>query len=235
MKLELAHDFLAKKIFEEASIEDKNRAKVTKYLQERFKHYQVSSDLLLNRRDLNYIKPYLNEIDLTKEEALFVQQSKKNLKTKRYWIKAQNYATIVGFCALIFSSWALWERNRFNSTQDQLASVKDTIDLIRAEQRQFTLLENKEAKKTAVVFDAIKVSGEVKDSRGEVLPNCRVALLGAATKTNEAGAFEMFVVLSPEDMTKDIQLTFSKEGYITNHKKLDTDKQKVTVDVVLTK
>ena len=44
MKIELAHDFIAKKIYEEASIEDKARARASKLLQDRYQHYLSSKN-----------------------------------------------------------------------------------------------------------------------------------------------------------------------------------------------
>ncbi|MCH2045787.1 MAG: hypothetical protein MK212_16845 [Saprospiraceae bacterium] len=47
MKIEIAHDILAKKIYEDASIEDKSRAKAKKLIEDRYKLYKADPKILL--------------------------------------------------------------------------------------------------------------------------------------------------------------------------------------------
>lgn len=74
MKIELAHDSLAKKIYDMASTEDKMLIKVHQFIGNRLVYY-LDSGVLLDRDSLNYIAPYATKLTLNKEEQAFVNKS----------------------------------------------------------------------------------------------------------------------------------------------------------------
>lgn len=78
MKIELAHDLLAKKIHEKASQEDRKLMEIRQFIQQRFAHFE-KNHVLLAREDLNYIKPYLNRLSLRAHEIRFIERSKNRL------------------------------------------------------------------------------------------------------------------------------------------------------------
>lgn len=75
MKVEIAHDTLAKKVYEKSSTQDKMRLRVINFIRTSYIYYQDSS-VLLKKDDLNYISPYLDDISLNKEEDNFIKKSK---------------------------------------------------------------------------------------------------------------------------------------------------------------
>lgn len=82
MKLELSHDALAKSIFEKFSAEDKMRVQIRKLLTDRLVYYKTRQTLL-SKDDLNYIDPYIDTIELERDQLELVRESKKYLKRKK--------------------------------------------------------------------------------------------------------------------------------------------------------
>lgn len=82
MKLELSHDALAKSIYDKFSSEDKMRVQIRKLLTDRLVYYKTRQTLL-SKDDLNYIDPYIDSIELEREQLELVRESKKHIKRKK--------------------------------------------------------------------------------------------------------------------------------------------------------
>lgn len=97
MKIELAHDLLARRIYDKSSAEDKTRLKINNFIKQRFQFYESSQRrILLKRTDLNYIEPYLSQLVLTDEEQKFIDRSKKVIKRRIAITIAFIIVTIIG-------------------------------------------------------------------------------------------------------------------------------------------
>lgn len=86
MKVELAHDSLAAKIYDKVSLDEKNLRKVEKFIGDRYAFYQTrksQNKALLTKDDLDYIHPYMNEVDIEEEERRFVDKSEAVLAQKQ--------------------------------------------------------------------------------------------------------------------------------------------------------
>ena len=239
MKVELAHDFIAKKIYEEASHEDKNRARVTKLLHERYSHHATSQkhDLLLTRRELNYIMPYVKRMDLSPDEERYIQASKNAIKRTKVKSRIKDVLIAGLVCAVFFSSWGFWERSQRAMTSQELANAQDSIDvLVRAmkEVPADVYDGNKEQPGTPVhFFSTIHIKGMVKNEENLPIPNARIAVLGAELYSKEDGTFEGYLILSPKDLKEKIQLKASQTNYLSTSKEIDTDQNNINLDVVL--
>jgi vacuolar-type H+-ATPase subunit I/STV1 len=102
MKIEIAHDALARKVYERASAEDKMRLKITTFIKDRFTYYKERGQLLISD-DLAYIRPQLANVAilLNAEEQNFIRVSE--LKRKQY--KILRYGTAA---AILFTFVGLW-------------------------------------------------------------------------------------------------------------------------------
>lgn len=80
MKIELSHDLLAKKIHEKASAEDKMLLRIRNFIQDRFSYFS-DNKALLSLKDIHYITPYLDKLNLEPHEKRFIRRSKD-----RIWI-----------------------------------------------------------------------------------------------------------------------------------------------------
>lgn len=124
MKIEIAHDILARKIYEDASIEDKSRAKAKKLVEDRYKLYLGDPKILLSEREFRIIDPYLKTMSLSSEQNAFVQISKDYIKKVYRYNKYKSYAIIILVCSVLASMWVLWWRSHALK-QERIALEKE--------------------------------------------------------------------------------------------------------------
>jgi len=246
MKVELAHDFLAQKIYEESSIEDKARAKATKFLHDRYQYYLTSNDLLLTERDVLYITPFLEGMDLSQEEMDYIDHCKSVIKSIKFRTRLKDAALVALVCIVVFSSWAYWEHSRLEHTSRELAEAKDTIsflrnmdspmnsdDAVKITDNSFSssLLPGTESPKSS--YTSIKLTGIIKNEQEEPIPSAIVRVLGAEVLSEKDGSFELSLILSPKDLPKDLELQISKVHYQDKAESIDTDKATMNFDLIL--
>lgn len=82
MKYELIHDTIARQVFEKASTEARTRRKVERFIRERYEANQLRG-AKLTQDDIDYINPYLAQVNITAEEAAFVEKGRKALLAGR--------------------------------------------------------------------------------------------------------------------------------------------------------
>lgn len=111
MKLEILHDVLAKQVFEKASTDDRMRLKVESFLLSRYASYQERGGLL-SGKDLNYIQPYLRELNLERPVKKFIQRSRWKARTRTL--------LITGLVLVAFVTLAL-----FYIRSEQLVATKE--------------------------------------------------------------------------------------------------------------
>lgn len=79
MPYELAHDTIARQVYEKASTEARTRRKVERYVREHHEAYQERG-VQLTQDDLDYIGPYLSQINVTDDEQRFLSASRAALR-----------------------------------------------------------------------------------------------------------------------------------------------------------
>ncbi|WP_367388965.1 hypothetical protein [Lewinella sp. LCG006] len=152
MKYELSHDTIARQVFEKASIEARTRRKVERFVRERHEAWQQRG-ARLTQDDLDYIGPYLGQINLTKEEDQFIVMGRKELvrqgRRRRLLITSIIAILALTTIAAIFQSRAA-ERERLTAEEARQDADKKAIALALNEQAlQASLLEAKIANDTA--------------------------------------------------------------------------------------
>lgn len=245
MKIELAHDFIAKKIYEEASIEDKARARASKLLQDRYQHYLSSKNLLLTERELIYIGPFMKRMDLTREEDFYIKESKKAIKKSKVMRRFKDVVLVTLLSGVVFSTWGFWERQgRFRASED-LASAQDSIN---------TLLRNQQGEKSdyaidkgnknepdlstellspAAFFSTIKLQGKITNEQKEPIVKALIQIMGAQAYTKIDGSYELFLLLPPENIGRNITLNVSKVNYLSISESIDTDSPTIDSEFTL--
>lgn len=116
MRIELAHDLLAKKIHEKASQEDRKLLEIRQFIQQRFKHFD-KNHVLLAREDLSYIKPFLSKISLKKHEIRFIK-----LSQRRLMLYAGSVALLGVFVFSIIGYFAMQNERIRAQNQDRMAA-----------------------------------------------------------------------------------------------------------------
>ncbi len=230
MKLEIAHDFIAKKVYEEASIDDKNRARAMKYLQEKYTTYQTDNNFLLNQSDLAYIKPHLKHVLLEKEKTAYIATSESIIKRQRRNSRLKKYGVVILITAFFFLAWIFEEQQAFNQVRSQLSYAQDSIQILMRTSDPQPILDIKSSS-----FSPIKITGHVQNEKTQDLAACIVEVLGVSIPTQIDGSFEFYLVLSPLDMEKEVTISFSKLGYTTTYQSLDIDLQELDFDITLRK
>lgn len=235
MKLELAHDFIAKKIYEEASIEDKARVKATKLLRERYGHYATSKNLLLTAQELQHIRPYLRQIDLSNPEQQYIEQSQQAIRRAKMINRFKDGVLIALFCSVAFSAWGFWERQRYFTANEELMEAQDSIGMLhRAIQDQSTRnVSVVDRPSNKILYQNLVLQGDIQDETGTALANAELELLGATVNSDENGQFKFHLVLSAKQWNEEIYLIVKKQGYKKQRILLDTDRTQLDLSISL--
>jgi formylglycine-generating enzyme required for sulfatase activity len=121
--IEITHDILAKKIYARIDADEKMRLKITQMLRDRYTYHQETGELL-SRRDLAYIDPYLEQVELSKEQEAFIKQSriavKKQINRNRL-IVAGVMTALLGLLTFATIQWY----NAINATKNIVKFVID--------------------------------------------------------------------------------------------------------------
>ena len=136
MKYELTHDTLAKLIFEKASTESRTRRKVEKFIRDRHEAYQLRG-ARLTQDDIDFVTPYLTQVNISAEEAAFVEYGRKALVRARRRVRTLVAAVLVVFAGLTVVSLISWQRankrEKAAITSDSLAQIAATAAKNEAE------------------------------------------------------------------------------------------------------
>lgn len=126
MKYELIHDTIAKQVFEKASTEAHTRRKVEKFVKDRYEAYQ-SRGASLSQDDIDYLKPHLGKIRLSREEKDFIEKGQKALKTKQLRFRL----IIAAIFLILLSSTALafWQWKNANTEKKNAEEQKEIAEL----------------------------------------------------------------------------------------------------------
>lgn len=244
MKIELAHDFIAKKIYEEASIEDKARARAAKLVHDRYQHYLSSKSFLLTERELTYISPFMKRMDLIKAERSYIRESKKAIKRAKIMRRLKDVALVGLLSGIIFSTWGFWERQRFFNASQHLATAKDSINTLLRNQKMnpsddYSMNDGNEPNlgteplSPTAFFSTVQLQGKITNEQEEPIAEALIQVMGAQAYTKEDGSYELFLILPPENIGKDITLNISKTNYLPVSKSIDTDNPAIDSKFVL--
>lgn len=252
MKIELAHDFIAKKIYDQASIEDKARVRASRFLHDRYKHYVDSKGLLLNQQELIYIEPYTEEMDLDLGESKFIKQSRDAVKKSKFNARVKDGLMVGLICTVIVSTWGFWERHRFTNTFRALNDAQDSINILRNMVPEYSdIVDDKSADRNenfsiesssyepnaqnvpVELYSTINLSGIVQNEQNQPVIKAMVQVLGAEVFTDENGKFEMHLVLSPKDLKNDVQVRVSKPNFRSTSQDVDIEQTSLSLNFTL--
>ena len=135
MKYELIHDTIARQIYEKASVEARTRRKVEKHIRERYEAFQLRN-AKLTQDDWDYIIPYLQEVNISREEAQFVERGRRMLsaaKNRRLWMAIGVIAALS--ILLGISVWAGYQANiqRDRAIESEQAALKSEHVALQSE------------------------------------------------------------------------------------------------------
>ncbi len=119
--IEIAHDVLAAKVFEEASPLERRRLEAERLVRESFRQYEERGKML-DRSDFRFIKPVLDRMDLSPEEDRYVRRSRNRLRTRR--------GILIGGAAMVLVLLTfLWDTSRREAVQRRMAEANRLVYL----------------------------------------------------------------------------------------------------------
>ncbi len=139
MKIELAHDSLAKKIYNMAANDDKMLIKISIFIHRRYEHYQENK-ILLNTNDIQYITPFLDKISIPKDTLLFVQKSQRKASQKSLFMSV--LAIVSTILIVLFLGYSV---NRALDLHSSKALLQEKLALLEASQKARKEAEQKAA------------------------------------------------------------------------------------------
>lgn len=146
MKIELAHDSLANRIYQLASSEDKTLLKMRAFVETRYAYFK-ENHIWLSKEDLNYVSPYLDKIQLSSDERTFIRRSKRFNNKRRIFTLAGGILSLLILVVLTMVSMSQWNNLSTIKAQQQ-------VQLDRLEN---ALAEREKAEKRAELI----LSGEI--------------------------------------------------------------------------
>ncbi|MEM9545025.1 MAG: AAA family ATPase [Bacteroidota bacterium] len=93
---EFTHDSLAIKTFEKLDAKERSLFEIESLIAQQYNSYS-NRGILLDKDNLIYISPYLEDLNLSGEQKAFIQKSKKEISKKR----KRNIAAIIGVIAAL--------------------------------------------------------------------------------------------------------------------------------------
>lgn len=234
MKVELANDFLARKIYEAASIDDKARAVARNFIENSYIRFCGSPQRLLSHQELAFIQPYLDRLSLNSEHKNYIEQSRQKLQRTRRRKRLREGSVVALICIVILSSWGIWERNRYTTTHQNLAIAQDSIGRLL----QNTTSRNNNEKKNitpapTTAFHTLYIKGRISNMNGKPVQEATIQVLGATIKSDHNGYYEIYLVLPPKYWSEAPKLYVKKEYYQEEFHVLDLDKDQLEWNPIL--
>lgn len=244
MKVELANDIIARKVYESASIDDKARAIASKFIQERYTHFCRSKNMLLSTQELAFVQPYLNQLVLGEKQEQYIERSRQKIQNKKRRRRLRDASIVALFCVLILSSWGIWERQRYNKTHERynkthqdLAVAQDSIGRLlrnaRPDNRRNAKYAEPAPAAALAAFHTLHLRGRVTNTKGKPVRQATIEVLGARVVSDNKGRYELHLVLPPQYWSNSPEVSIKKEYYKDATQILDLDKDQLEWNPVL--
>ncbi len=239
MKVELANDLIARKIYEAASVDDKARAMASKFIQDRYSHFCKSKNILLSQQEIAFIQPYLDQLALEPKQKAYIERSRQHLKVMKRRKRIRDASLITLVCTVIFSSWGIWERQRYTKTHQHLTSAQDSIHRLKYAMRNAKPVRNEKQygqvapAASLMAFHTLNVQGRITNVQGKPVRQANVQVLGATVKSDNKGRYELHLVLPRQYWNQSPELQIEKEYYQAVSQPLDLDKDQIEWNPIL--
>lgn len=147
---EIAHDTLAQRIGDRRSLYEEELLRAEKIIKDRLGEYEVTGNLL-NKKDINYIEPYEDELKLVDSENRFLRKSKEKvsrIKKTTFFGIASIITILITFTIFAVSQWQRAEKNFKRAEANRLATIaqmtveKDPTIALRVAEKALQLNKN---------------------------------------------------------------------------------------------
>lgn len=174
MFFELSHDTIARQVYDKASTEARTRRKVERFIRERYEAYRERG-AKLTQDDVDFVTPYLTQVNIDDAERDFVEYARRALRRKRRGLRLLIGLVLIVLFAL--TAWARIERNvaeknrilaEANAEQAQAHAAEALTAKKRDSLRAIDLgiaLKEADAAKRADSLKAIELGISLEDAR----------------------------------------------------------------------
>lgn len=166
MRVEIAHDILARAVYDKSSEDEKMRLRVQRMVRERYAFAQEQGDVWLQEIDLEVVDSVMDQLTLSPAEKQFVQESSQRLHKEQMRRKRKNFLFIMVPLAaiVVLGSVFLYSYKKAKVEELQMAEQekKSTSKLTQEQnQRLYSLIEDRfrmfdKAKEQAVFINQNK-------------------------------------------------------------------------------
>lgn len=132
MKVEIAHDILAKSVYQRASQGERLRLRIQGFIKQRYEYYKWKG-ALLTVEDLRYIEPFIEDLEISQGQKAFINESEQYLlnKQRRRQIMRILYVTLPIFATgMLFMGFQATEAKEY---QVKTTVLRDSVEVLKTE------------------------------------------------------------------------------------------------------
>jgi WD40 repeat protein len=118
-RFELRHDALATKIYEKITLVEKEVLEIRQFVENAFANYEKRK-IFLEPDDLNYIAPYTDKLFVNKKLNEFIENSRKNITSKKRAFNRILRFSAIGFVVIILSIVLFYFRSTISAKSEEL-------------------------------------------------------------------------------------------------------------------
>ena len=200
---EIAHDTLALQVSERRSGEEKALLEVKKLLTDRYAAY-IQTAALLSRKEIDFVSPYKERLDMEEEQEEFYKKSKRNVTRRR--------AILIGALIAVFSIISLFAV--YALIQQRVAiqeQKKAEIARIDAEkQREIAIEKEKEAIENARLAEIQRIAAVKAKAQAEAEKEKALIAKAEAERQEKIAEAEKVKAVKAKDEA-DAQRTIAEE------------------------
>lgn len=242
MKIELAHDILAKRIYDISSTEDKMRMKIHDLLKDRLALYE-EKQILLTKEDLNYIYPFLKVVELQPKEFDLVKKSERSIAQKKRKLYMLIAGVIILLLAFNFITWLANQQNKELLQEEeehvQQLQIEDSLRTL-AEMRADTLYQqllkiNPEfAQDLLKSFDTLKIAKKNIEKQRNIAQSSTLSSLAATALEQQDKNYAFQLAAKAWELNHDNQLAcellyrISDDAFYASNN--NTSREKMTIE-----
>lgn len=122
-KVNLSHDTIAKVIYEKASAEERQRLKIERFVKQRYEQYN-ETEALLSESELHYIEAFLDQIDISKEQKIFIDKSERVNRIRDFRQRFGSFAIGITIVLIALVVWGFYELYR---AEEEAGKVRELL------------------------------------------------------------------------------------------------------------
>ena len=171
MKYELSHDSIAKQLFEKASSGTRERRKIKREIKEAYIAY-IQREAKLTQEDVSYFKPYLNKVNITAEEKMFVEYAERRISRRRKQIIGIISFVILALASLL--AWAFLELDEQIKQRDRADLAERNLEVAMASALRSDSLAQIRANQLEIALRQAEISDSLTRNQFDNAPDAKI-------------------------------------------------------------